>query len=399
MTDRLYYEDPYLTEFDAMIVERTTWRGQPAVRLDRTAFYPEGGGQPADHGMLSGVQVVDVQIDGDQLWHVLAEPLHDTAVRGRIDWARRFDFMQQHTGQHILSQAFIEVCRAETVSSHLGEEASTIDLNVADIGEEALRSAEALANRIVQENRTVQVHWVDRQELHRWPLRRPPKVEENIRLVEVSGFDWSPCGGTHVRHTGEVGLIKVVRAERRGAETRVTFLCGGRALRDYARKQEIVQGLMRDLSCGEDELQEIVRRRDAEIRSLRRALAEAEAALMRHEADALWRTARSVGNARLIGQVFDEMPIDRLRMLAKELVGRPSAVALLATRTPSPGLVFARGAEVDVDVAAVLRAALEVTGGRGGGRADWAQGGGGDPDRMEEALAAAERLAAVALSR
>ncbi|MCD6291787.1 MAG: alanyl-tRNA editing protein [Anaerolineae bacterium] len=390
MTDRLYYQDQYLTEFDAVVVERGRVGDAPAVVLDRTAFYPEGGGQPADQGTLNDVPVVDVQVIDGRIWHVLDVDLDAEHVRGIVDWERRWDHMQQHTGQHILSQAFLEVAGAATVSFHLGVEISTIDLDRTGIDEATLDRVEALANQIVLENRPVRASFVSHEELASLPLRRPPKVKENIRVVVVEGFDWSACGGTHVRATGEVGPIKIVKTERRGEETRVTFLCGKRALADYAHKHKLVQGLMSHLTCAEDEVKRAVERLEREARAARRALHEAEEALAAYEADALWSAASIISGVRVVSHVYVDHQPEWVRRLAQALRDRPGTVALLAWAGERPQMIFARSEDVDADVSDLLRVAAQVSGGRGGGRPDWAQGGGGHPERLGEALRAAE---------
>jgi len=393
VTERLYYADPYLTEFEARVVERGHVGDAPAVVLDRTAFYPEGGGQPADRGTLNGIPVVDVQVVDGRVWHVLADEIPGTNVHGAIDWARRRDHMQQHTGQHILSQAFIQVAGAATVGFHLSETYATIDLDQTGLDDAMLEAVERLANRVVLEDRPVHCRFVPPSELASLPLRRPPKVQRDVRVVEIEGFDWSACGGTHVRATGEVGPIKIVKTERRGDETRVTFLCGERALADYARKHALVQRLVARLTCGEEEIERAIDRLEEEQRATRRALREAEEALLSHEADALWASAHPMGHIRVISRVYRDTTPDRARRLTQILRDRPGTVVMLACGGERSQLIFARSEDVSVDVRPLLQAACQVCGGRGGGRPDWAQGGGGDPDQLEDALqAAAETL-------
>ncbi|MBC7224597.1 MAG: alanyl-tRNA editing protein, partial [Anaerolineae bacterium] len=250
-TTRLYYDDPYLTEFTARVVERLEWDGHPAVVLDRTAFYPTSGGQPHDTGRLQDVRVVGVEEDPEgRVVHLLERPLQADEVRGQVDWARRFDHMQQHTGQHILSQACWRTLRAETVGFHLGEEAATIDLDVPDLDLAALERAEVLANDIVCQDLPVHTAFLTDDEAATLPLRKPPAVHGKIRVVQVEGFDASACGGTHVRRTGEVGPIAVVRVEHRGRESRVHFLCGHRATQDHRQRIRITSGLMAALTVG-----------------------------------------------------------------------------------------------------------------------------------------------------
>jgi len=389
MTVKLYYEDAYLTEFEARVVRRLELDGRPAVVLDRTAFYPTGGGQPHDTGWLNDVPVLDVLLDetSGEVLHLLAGPLTEEHVTGRLNWERRHDHMQQHTGQHILSEAFMRVNRAQTVSFHLGEDASTIDLDRAPIPAEELRAAEDLANRIVFEDRPVTARFLTPAEAAQVPFRKPPAVSENIRLVEVAGFDWSACGGTHCRSTGEVGLIHIAGVERRGAETRVTFLCGRRALQDYRRKEGVLQEVCAFLTTGWQVLPEIVRKMDEERRAAQRQLQKAREELAGLEALALLAGAEQVGTWRVVRKVFADREPAAVKQLAGRLLEHAGVVVLLGWQGPDKGQLFlGRSADVPADMQALLRQVCGKVGGGGGGRPDFAQGGGMPADRVAEAL-------------
>jgi alanyl-tRNA synthetase len=396
-TERLFYADPYQREFGARVIARRDWEGRPAVALDRTAFYPTGGGQPHDTGRLvpatqaaddAGVVVTEVLAEDGLVWHVVSAPLDADAVTGRLDWQRRFDHMQQHTGQHVLSQAFVQVGDAETVAFHLGATASTVDLNRIDMDAEGLARVEAAANTVVDAGLAVRPSFVSPKALAGIPLRKPPKVTEDIRVVEVAGFDWSACGGTHVTNTAQIGLIKIVGTERRGVELRVTFLCGRRARADYARLQTLAQGLVARFSTAQDELIEAVDRRAAEMQALRKDLGELEGQWVESMAAALWSEAPRRGALRIVVRAMD-CPFERAKRIAQALRGRPGAVALLGVRGERPQLVFARADDVALDAGALLRAAVAAGGGRGGGRPDFAQGGVPTDDGLDLALQAA----------
>jgi alanyl-tRNA synthetase len=381
MTERLYYADAYLRTFEAKVVDRLEMNGQPAVILDRTAFYPEGGGQPSDRGTLNHVEVVEVQTRGadDEVLHFLSAPLSAEAVTGAIDAARRFDLMQQHTGQHILSQAFIHTAQAETVSFHLNpdpnEGALTIDLHKAVTTAEIDRAEDA-ANSIVYENRPVIARFVGDEELQTLPLRKPPKVDQAIRIVEIQGFDWSPCGGTHVAHTGEVGLIKIVKAEKRGGEMRIEFRCGRRALIDYRRKHQLISQVASDLTIGFWELDHAIGRMQADAKAARKQLMEAEARLQQYEARELLNSIEPRGNFGLIVQTWPQRDVAYLKRMANLLVAQPKIVALLGATGQSLSLVFARSKDLSIDLGALLKAAAARLGGKGGGSPDFAQAGG-----------------------
>ncbi len=382
MTERLYYTDSTCTRFSARVIEQLAWEGCPAVVLDRTAFYPTSGGQPADRGTLGGIAVLDVVVreEDGTIVHVLSEAPsgfgkpEGAEVEGVLDWPRRFDHMQQHTGQHILSAAFEQVLNADTVGFHLGTEASTVDINVARLEPAAVMPVEELANRVIWENRPVGTRFVGSDELAALPLRRQPVVEGPVRIVEIADFDVNPCGGTHVAHTGEIGLVKIVRLDYRGNETRVEFLCGGRALRDYQAKNAMVNQLTAMLTVGHWELGQAVERLQAEAKRLRQEVRRARKRLLKVEASELAETAVVHEPYRVVWKVWERREPGELRALAQELAQRPGVVALLVSVGERTHLCFARAEGVDLDVAALLREACAQLGGKGGGRPHLAQG-------------------------
>ncbi len=394
MTERLYYPDSYCTVFDAYVVECLTLNDSQAVVLDRSAFYPTGGGQPHDTGTLNGNPVVDViEREEDQVpIHVFSSTSAKSALRpgdqvqGAIDWSRRFDHMQQHTGQHLLSQAFIQTVEADTVGFHLSHDYSTIDLNCATLSEDDIARAEALANQIVFDDRPIVARFVEPDELASLPLRKAPPAKDSVRVVQVEGFDWSACGGTHVARTGEVGLIKVVRGERRGLETRITFLCGHRALTHYHRLNTLTRDLAMRLSVGVEELPEALERLQSEARATRKDRDRLQQLLLDHEAVALAATAQVIGPVSLVRQVFEVREVEEVRQLATRIVSQPNHAALLGVRGAKAQLIFARSADLSYDMRPLLRAACRLVGGGGGGTPDLAQGGGPYPDRIDEAL-------------
>jgi alanyl-tRNA synthetase len=382
MTERLYYADAYLRTFEARVVDRLEINGRPAVVLDRTAFYPEGGGQPADRGTLNHVEVVDVQTReaDDEVLHILSAPLAEGTATGVVDATRRFDLMQQHTGQHILSQAFLHTAHAETVSFHLNPDpndgALTIDLNTAALTPAQIDRAEEFANSIIYENRPVIARFVGDEELQALPLRKPPKVDTAIRVVEIQSFDWSACGGTHVSRTGEVGLIKIVKVEKRNAEMRIDFRCGHRALIDYRRKHQLISQAASELSIGFWELDQAIERLQAEARAARKQLAEADTRLQQYEARDLLTSIEPRGDFGLIVQMWLQRDAVYLKRMASLLVAQPKTVALLGATGQSLSLVFARSKDLTIDLAALLKAAAARLGGKGGGSPDFAQAGG-----------------------
>lgn len=401
-TMRLYYADAKLRTFSARIAEQKTMALSEAVpeaervgdmvhavRLDQTAFYPTSGGQPYDTGVLGGVPVIEVLEDDEgRIWHLVARPLESATVRGEIDWARRFDHMQQHSGQHLLSASFERHLAAPTVGFHLGREASTIDLEIPDLSWDEVWLVEDEVNTVVWENRRVTMKTLSPQQVATaddhigLPLRKPPSVSGDIRVILVDGYDASACGGTHVSTTGEIGLLKITAVEHYKAGMRVTFLCGGRALRDYQQAQRILQASSLALSVGRDELQEAIARIEERERSARRELRRLQTRWMAYEADALWRSAPELQGMRVIMVYDEERGGAEVRALAGQLREREGTLVLLAGAGDAADsrrglhLVVARSDDLSsIDAATILRDVAALLGGRGGGSPSLAQGG------------------------
>jgi alanyl-tRNA synthetase len=378
-TERLYYSDSYTLDFDAHVVEQTTYEQRPALVLDRTYFYPEGGGQPNDTGVLNGVPVIDVQTrEMDRaVLHVLDGKLNDSRVEGRIEAARRLDHMQHHSGQHVLSQALSQAAQAETLSVHMSADKMTIDVNRPALSVDEWLAVEELANRIVLEDRAVRAWFPEPDELARLALRKLPDVQGKVRVVDVGGFDITACGGTHVARTGEIGLIKIVRFERRGEATRLEFRCGGRALRDYRDKNDVINRLVSDMTVGYWELPDAVKRVQDENKTLRAELKAVREQLVESEAQALLQKATARGNWRIVTQVFDGREVSEVRLLVQKLTTQLGTVALLGIAGEKAQLLFGRAENVEADMSDLLKTALSAIGSeRGGGRPNFAQGGG-----------------------
>ncbi|HEX8337567.1 MAG TPA: DHHA1 domain-containing protein [Pyrinomonadaceae bacterium] len=398
-TERLYYADSHLLEFEARVVSVSeTAEGRAAVSLDRTAFYPTGGGQPTDTGTLGGARVVEcVDGEGGGVLHVCEgePPAEGALVRGRVDWPRRLDHIQQHTGQHILSQAFVELYGAQTRSFRMTEDACEIDVELPDPSDEKVERAVRRANEIVWGDRPVRVHLVTAEGAARMPLRKDSAREGELRVIEIEGFDFSPCGGTHAHSTGEVGCVVARQWERAKGLVRVTFAAGVRALADYARANRTARATAALFSVGRDEGAEAAARLQEENRQLQRRLRAAEELAARAEARELYEGAAvsSVGDDKapvVVARAFEGRDAEGLRRLASALAAHARAVALLGSAEGGAArLVFARASDVDVDVNALMHAACQTLGGRGGGRPDMAQGGGQQVERLAEALDAA----------
>jgi alanyl-tRNA synthetase len=376
MTDRLYYTDSMLASFDATVAGCEAAGDRFAVVLDRTAFYPASGGQPFDTGTLGATRVLDV-IDHDDggVVHLTEAPIVlGTVVRGEIDWPRRFDHMQQHTGQHMLSAAFDRLHAAPTVSFHLGAETATIDL-AREVTPGQIADAQRDVNRAVWEDRLVHVRFVTADEASRLPLRKEPARGGTLRLVDVADYDLSACGGTHVTRTGMVGVIAVSAWERFKGGSRVTFVCGGRVLGAFGVLRDTVLGATRALSVAPGDLAATIDHLRGEVKEASKAMRQLQEEVASHRAAALRLTAETIGSRHVVLREEPGWEATAIRTLALAIVAAPGLVAVVVGGGRPLPVVVARSADMDLDVNAWMTQAVAALGGRGGGRPDLAQGG------------------------
>jgi len=404
MTDRLYYADAYCREFSAAVTRVESRDGRTAVVLDRTAFYPTSGGQPFDTGTLIArafqgpektLRVVDVLDEEDGfVLHMLAgaEPAVGASVHGTIDWARRFDHMQQHTGQHVLSAAVDRLFGVRTVSFHLGREASTIDL-ARELSRDEIAAAEGEANRVVVENRSVSIRYASAENAASLPLRKESQREGTLRLIEIDGFDLSACGGTHVERTGSIGVIATGAAERFKGGQRLEFFCGGRALDRFRSMRDTLAEAVRLLSVLPGKLPEAIDRLLAEARDQQRTATALRQELAAFRAQELAGSAEPTVAGRLVLQVVDA-DANGLKSLASALVSKPGFIVVLMSAARPALVVAARSQDRQVSAHDVVKQLTTAFGGRGGGKPELAQAGGLDGS-PEEILEAARRVLAV----
>ena len=399
-TERLYYHDSRLLEFDARVVGlRELDDGQIAVTLDRTAFYPTGGGQPTDTGTLGDARVVDcIDLEDEGVLHIIQgrTPEVGDTVHGKIDRLRRLDHLQQHTGQHILSAAFVRLFDAPTRSFRVLEHECEIDVALDDPTDERIEQAVDLANRIIWESRPIQIRQVTSAEASALPLRKEPARAGELRLIEIDDFDLTPCGGTHAKSTGEVGVIAVRSWERAKGLTRIQFMAGIRVLADYRKANHTAREVAALFSAGREDSPMLVGRIVEENKKLIRRASELEEVACRVEAEELLKETSEplTAGPRIIAKVFDNRSADSLKHLALALIAHPNTVALLGSRDgPTARLVFARSSDAPGDMNSLMRGACVIIGGRGGGKPDIAQGGG----KNAQALAAAIEQAVEAL--
>ncbi len=382
MTERLYYTDAYLADFTATVVDRAA--DGRRIYLDRTGFYPTSGGQQHDLGTLSGVQVTDVVDEGDRIAHVVAAPVNDTQVHGVIDWPRRFDHMQQHTGQHLLSAIFSDAFGHATVSVHFGEETSTLDLDCDQLAEGMLHDVERRANEIVIGNRPVRVSFAD--EGADVGLRKATERSGTLRIVEIDGLDRSACGGTHVRSTAEVGAVLLRRQERVRKAARVEFVCGYRAVARARRDLQALAQAAHDLSSSLDGVPDLVRAQAGQLRGAESRIRRLESALSEYRARERFQATEpdERGLRRSVERHAAGSP-DEWRGLATAYCALPKTAFIGASENP-PAVLLAVSDDAGVDAGKTLRAVLQEVGGRGGGSPRLAQGSVPSPEALEQVL-------------
>ena len=383
-TTRLYYTDSYLTSFDARVVDITD--GGTRVYLDQTAFYPTSGGQPHDLGTLSGADIADVVDEGERIAHILAAPLTSdvSSVAGAINWERRFDNMQQHTGQHLLSAVLEELYGHHTVSVHFGRDYSSLDLDVESVSADRVVEAERRANAIVAENRPVSVNFEDAAAAT--GLRKDSDRSGVLRIVSIDGLDRSACGGTHVRATGEIGAILIRKVERVRKAARLEFVCGLRAVRRARADFEALTRIAGALSASLDDAPALVAAQGEQLRAGENERRRLDREIAGYRARALYEAAAT--DARGLRVVrYDAASMDELRNLAQAMVAFPKAL-LVGTIADPPQFLFATSEDTGIDAGKKLREAVTTVGGRGGGSPRVAQGSVSDGGRLPEAIAA-----------
>ncbi|AZR72107.1 hypothetical protein BBF96_01080 [Anoxybacter fermentans] len=387
---RKYYTNSYVGRFNTKILREETLKdGRHLVVLEETYFYPTSGGQPHDLGTIAGVKVLDV-VDGDEILHVVERPIGLEEVECEIDWKRRFDHMQQHAGQHILSACFEKLYDAETVGFHLGDEYVTIDVTLDELTSAMAQKVEDAANELIYRNLLIKTYFVKPEELKNLPLRKPPVVDKNIRIVEIDGEDYSPCGGTHPKTTGEIGIIKIRKWEKKRANIRVEFVCGYRALADYQWKNDQINQVSNLLSIKDKETLDGVTRLYEELKDLRREVRKLKGQMLEYEAQKYYNMAREINGIRLISQIVTDRDLGEVKQLANKIVEKERVIVLFGVKGEKAQVSFSRSDDLDVNMNELLKEVIGLINGGGGGNARSAQGGGTDINNLENLLKSAE---------
>lgn len=373
MTEKLFWSEPYQREFAAHIVEQFPVPGGQAVVLDRTCFYATSGGQPHDTGTLNGQQVRDVRMEENRLLHIVQAPVEGTEANGTIDWPRRFDHMQQHSGQHILSAAFFRLFHAETSSFHLGEEFCSIELSRPDLKEAQIAQAEQLANEVITSATPVTSFFVEPSQAKDYPLRKQSDLAESLRIVQIGDFDLSPCSGTHIRNTGEAGMIFVYGFERLSQTCKITFLCGNRVRNQYRNELSVLKGLSKSLTTSIPLLPDSVTKLQNQIKDLRKENAQLKEKRLKAEAMDLLMKSESWNDWHLLVHAWNR-PYDEVRFLAIRLSEQNAVLGALVS-TLEKRVVFFKHPGVTFDLKSAFAKFLSSTGAKGGGPSHFLEAG------------------------
>ncbi|MEJ8304431.1 alanyl-tRNA editing protein [Saccharibacillus sacchari] len=375
MTHKIYYDSAYSQEWTSIIQEIVPGENGFYVRLGKTAFYPEGGGQPGDSGWIGEVRVLDTQSQNGNILHLVEAPPGEpgSEVSCRLDWERRFDHMQQHSGQHLLSATVLDLLGAATLSFHLGEDYATIDVERAEWTQQELDGVEREVNLRIMRNLPIKSYFVSSEEAANLPLVKAPSVEGEVRIVEIEGIEYNACGGTHVNATGELGLLKLLRAEKQKGNLRLTFKTGLRALDEFVAQTKVLSTLSSKLSTPKEELVERLekwteedRRKQTQLNTLRQQLDE-------YVAEELLNEATHAGGP--IAKVFSDRTLKELQSLATALTARNARLPVLLASLTEFKLILAHGGEAGFFCGALFKEMLPAFGGRGGGNDRMAQAG------------------------
>ncbi|KYD15843.1 alanyl-tRNA editing protein [Saccharococcus caldoxylosilyticus] len=369
MTEKWYYTSPTTSEWTTTITSAKKDGDTYIITLSETAFYPEGGGQPCDNGVIAGIPVLEVFEKNEEVYHRLPSLPAASTVRCQIDMARRLDHTQQHSGQHLLSAVCIELFDAHTVGFHMGNEVVTIDLNVPSLSEEALTAIENRANELIYANIPVETYYVTKEEARQLPFRKLPKIEGNIRVVEIKGIDVSACCGTHVSRTGEIGMIKLLKAERHRGMTRLSFVCGKRALTDYQLSHRIATAVSQQLGTNRDMLLDVLGKWEAEKKELQKQLEQYKEILFAIEAE---NAAQQAKQEQVVMRVYKQYTLKDIQTIANMIANRYEKTAVLATALEQR-IVIVKAPSLSLHIGKWLKEMLSLSSGKGGGNERQAQ--------------------------
>jgi len=394
MTEKVYLENPYLRQLEARILEKKYSNNKYYVKTNKTIFYPNlAGGQPGDKGNINGVEVVEVYEDGNDIIHVLKNNIYSDKAKLTIDWNNRFDYMQQHSGQHLLSSVFYKLFNGETIGFYLGKEYVYIDVNIPKISKEDIEKVEQFANKIIFSNFSIKSYIVEKEEIDKIPVRKEPTVNSNIRIVEIDGIDFSPCCGTHVRNTGEIGLIKIRKVEPYKNNIRVEFVCGYRALKDYTWKNHYIMKISNLLSCKDkdvmDRFEKIYNNRE-KLEKENKLLKEK---LCKYEAKELLQKSKVVEGVNVIFNKLNDYKFESIENITKYLKSMNNNVIILGMENDKNSkFIISRSSNLNINIKNILNKISRNAKVKGGGNAQTIHGGCSSEDLDEILMAFYEEI-------
>jgi len=368
LTEKLFYKDPYLSQCESEVKDIINKDGKILIVLDRTPFYPEGGGQPSDLGEINGIKVLYVYEKDEVIYHQVEKAVEGNKVLCKIDFERRFDHMQQHSGEHLLSGVIFKLYNGNNKGFHLGEDYVTIDIDIDGMTDEMLKTAEDEVNSYIYKNREICTYVVSKEDSKKFPMRKQINVDEDVRIVEAKDMDCCPCCGTHVLRTGEIGIIKIIKSERYKGMTRIYLKCGNRALKDFQNKQSIIINLNKHLSSDENNLVQRVESQSLEIEKLKKELNGFKKMIAENEAEILMK----MSNSRIILRKYEDKSLEDIELIAAALSSRNYILILSSLNDKK--ILFMNNSDLDINCGKLFKDNIKEFNGKGGGNAKRAQG-------------------------
>lgn len=391
MEQKLYFFDSYKTKFKTEIVEKKEIDGKCAVILKGTYFYPESGGQPSDTGFIDQVKVEKVKEEDGLIYHFLSNCPKNDIVECEVDWVTRFDHMQQHTGQHILSSVFDEMYSAQTDSFSIGDKFSHITIGKDNLSKDEAFKVEKMVNDIIFQNKPVKTYFADEETLSKLPLRKKAKVKNDIRIVEIEGIDYSPCGGTHVKATGEIGILKIRKWEKVKNGIRIEFVCGFRAFLDYAFKNEIVNNISNLFSSKEDAIFEMVKKNIEENKSLKKEIKSLKEVVLKENGKNYLKYAEMKKDIKIVYKIFEKENFEDVKFILQYILKEDKTIGVFGHKDIASNIIIGRSEDVNIDINKIFPEVLKEFNGKGGGNSRICQGS-GDSDKLKIALDKAKIL-------
>lgn len=376
MTEKVYLENPYLRQLEARIVEKKYANNRYYLKTNKTIFYPNlAGGQPGDKGTINGVEVLETYEDGEDIIHVLKDNIHSDKVKMTIDWNIRFDYMQQHSGQHLLSSVFYKLFNGETIGFYIGKEYVYIDVNIPKISSEEIEQVESFANKIIFSNFSIKSYTVEREDMNKIPVRKDLKINSHIRIVEIDGIDFCPCCGTHVRSTGEIGMIKIRKVESYKGNIRVEFVCGYRALKDYTWKSNYIRDISSMLSSKDKDVKYKVEKLYKEKERLEKENRSLREWVYKYEAKSLLDESKTYDEIYIIVKKFSDKNLKDIQNIASFLNSYENTISLLAVVNEEKSqFIISRSNNIDINLKNIMSKVSEDTEIKGGGSPNSVQG-------------------------